>query len=141
MLFRSEQQGHNNNVDYWMVVTAIKSIGDIEKDVAAIAPQGLPQDFYQDILDNYYGQMKLYNAGYANVDCLFATAIDGVTEYGTSLKEEVYPEFRDKLTMCKPEEFDALYDELSQKYLDAGYQAVIDDRKAAFDAGQTTRLQ
>ena len=38
-------------------------------------------------------------------------------------------------------EFDALYDELSQKYLDAGYQAVIDDRKAAFDAGQTTRLQ
>ena len=137
----AEQQGHNNNVDYWMVVTAIKSIGDIEKDVAAITPQGLPQDFYQDILDNYYGQMKLYNAGKANVDCLFAVAIDGVAEYGTSLKEEVYPEFRDKLTMCKPEEFDALYDELSQKYLDAGYQAVIDDRKAAFDAGQTTRLQ
>ena len=137
----AEQQGHNNNVDYWMVVTAIKSIGDIEKDVAAITPQGLPQDFYQDILDNYYGQKKLYDAGYANVDCLFATAIDAVTEYGTSLKEEVYPEFRDKLTMCKPEEFDALYDELSQKYLDAGYQAVIDDRKAAFDAGQTTRLQ
>ena len=43
--------------------------------------------------------------------------------------------------MCKPEEFDALYDELSQKYLDAGYQEVIDERKAAFEAGNTTRLK
>ena len=137
----AEQQGHNNNVDYWMVVTAIKSLGDIEKDVAAITPQGLPEDFTQDILDNYYGQLKLYQSGYANVDCLFASAIDAVNEYGTSLKEEIYPEYRDKLTMCKPEEFDALYDELSQKYLDAGYQAVIDGRKEAFDAGKTTRLQ
>ena len=38
-------------------------------------------------------------------------------------------------------EYDALYDELSQKYLDAGYQAIIDGRKEAFDAGKTTRLQ
>ena len=43
--------------------------------------------------------------------------------------------------MCDPDKFDALYDELSQKYLDAGYQEVIDGRKEAFDAGNTTRLQ
>ena len=42
--------------------------------------------------------------------------------------------------MCAPEEFDALYDELSQKYLDAGYQAVLDDRKAAYEAGNSTKL-
>ena len=137
----AEQQGHNNNVDYWMVVTASKSFGNIEKDIAAIAPQGLPEDFTQDILDNYYGQVKLYEAGYANSDCLFATSLDAVAEYGTVLKEEVYPEFRDQLTMCAPEEFDALYDELSQKYLEAGYQAVIDERKAALDGGMSTRLQ
>jgi putative aldouronate transport system substrate-binding protein len=136
-----EQQGHNNNVDYWMVVTASKSFGDIEKDIKAINPQGLPQDFYEDILANYKGQLALYESGYANVDCLFGGALDAVTEYGTSLKEEIYPEYRDKLVMCKPEEFDALYDELSQKYLDAGYQEVIDERQQMFNDGKTTRLQ
>ena len=137
----AEQQGHNNNVDYWMLVTASKSFGNIEQDVAAIAPQGLPEDFTQDIIDNYYGQLALYNAGYANSDCLFAAAIDAVTEYGTSLKEEVYPQFRDELTMCAPEEFDALYDSLSQEYLDMGYQAVIDERLEKLNAGLSTRLQ
>nr|WP_297708834.1 extracellular solute-binding protein [uncultured Butyrivibrio sp.] len=136
-----EQQGHNNNVDYWMVVTASKTFGDIEKDIAAINPQGLPQDFSADLLANYKGQLALYESGYANVDCLFGGALDSVTEYGTALKEEVYPEYRDQLVMCKPDEFDALYDELSQKYLDAGYQEVIDERQAMFDDGKTTKLQ
>ena len=136
-----EQQGHNNNVDYWMVVTASKSFGDIEKDIAAINPQGLPQDFYDDLLANYKGQLALYEAGYANVDCLFGGSLEAVTENGTALKEEVYPEYRDQLVMCAPEEFDALYDELSQKYLDAGYQDVIDERQEMFDAGNTTKLQ
>ncbi len=137
----AEQQGHNNNVDYWMVVTASKSFGDIESDIKAINPQGLPQDFYEDILANYKGQLALYESGYANVDCLFGGALESVTEYGTSLKEEVYPEYRDQLVMCKPDEFDALYDELSQKYLDAGYQDIIDERQQMFDDGSTTRLQ
>ena len=135
-----EQQGHNNNVDYWMCVTASKSFGDIESDIAAINPQGLPQDFYDDILANYKGQLALYEAGYANVDCLFAASLESVTEYGTTLKEETYPEFRDQLTMCAPDEFDALYDELSQQYLDAGYQEVIDERQKLLDEGLTTRL-
>ena len=137
----AEQQGHNNNVDYWMLVTASKSFGNIEQDIAAISPKGLPEDFTQDIIDNYYGQLALYNASKSNSDCLFAASIEAVTEYGTSLKEEIYPEYRDQLTMCAPEEFDALYETLSQQYLDAGYQAVIDERLELFNAGLTTRLQ
>ena len=136
-----EQQGHNNNVDYWMVVTASKSFGDIESDIKAINPQGLPQDFYDDLLANYKGQLALYESKYANVDCLFGGALESVTEYGTSLKEEIYPEFRDQLVMCAPDKFDALYDELSQKYLDAGYQEIIDERQKMFDDGMTTKLQ
>ncbi len=136
-----EQQGHNNNVDYWMVVTASKSFGDIESDIKAINPQGLPQDFYDDLLANYKGQLALYESKYANVDCLFGGALESVTEYGTSLKEEIYPEYRDQLVMCAPDKFDALYDELSQKYLDAGYQAIIDERAKMLDDGLTTRLQ
>lgn len=135
----AEQQGHNNNVDYWMIVIAAKTLGSVEKDIKAISPQGLPQDFYEDILANYKGQDAMYNNG-AYSDCNFATSFESVSEYGDSLKEQVYPEYRDQLTMCAPDKFDALYEELSQKYLEAGYQAVIDERKEAFDAGLSTRL-
>ena len=134
-----EQQGHNNNVDYWMIITAAKTLGDVESDIKSISPVGLPQDFYEDILANYKGQDALYNVG-AFSDCNFATSFESVTEYGDALKEQLYPGYRDALTMCKPEEFDAKYEELSQKYLEGGYQAVIDERKAAYDAGLSTHL-
>lgn len=135
-----EQQGHNNNVDYWCAVTAVKTLGSIEKDIKAITPQGIPQDFYDQILANYEGQVAIYNAGYANSDCLFAVSIDAVAEYNQTLYD-LYAEYRDNLTMCSKDEFDDLYEELSQKYLDAGYQAVIDERAAALEAGNTTKLQ
>lgn len=135
-----QQQGHNNNVDYWCAVTAIKTLGSIEKDIAAINPQGLPQDFYDELIANYNGQVSIWNEGYANSDCLFAVSLESVAEYGNTLFD-LYAEYRDQLTMCDPEEFDELYDELSQKYLDQGYQEVIDERKAAFESGQTTKLQ
>ena len=121
-------------------VTAIKTLGSIEKDIAAINPQGLPQDFYDELLANYNGQVSIWNEGYANSDCLFAVSLESVAEYGNTLFD-LYAEYRDQLTMCDPEEFDELYDELSQKYLDQGYQEVIDERKAAFESGQTTKLQ
>ena len=136
----AEQQGHNNNVDYWCAVTAVKTLGSIEKDIKAVTPQGIPQDFYDQILANYEGQVSIYNQGYANSDCLFAVSIDAVSEYNQTLYD-LYVEYRDKLTMCSKDEFDALYDELSQKYLDQGYQAVIDDRLAAYNDGNTTKLQ
>lgn len=135
-----EQQGHNNNVDYWCAVTAVKTLGSIEKDIKAVTPQGIPQDFYDQILAYYEGQVALYEDGKANSDCLFATSLESVTEYSQTLYD-LYTEYRDKLTMCPKEEFDSLYEELSQKYLDAGYQEIIDERQAALDNGQTTRLQ
>ena len=42
--------------------------------------------------------------------------------------------------MCSPEEFDSLYDQRAQEYLDAGYQEIIDQRGEAYDNGQTTHL-
>ena len=135
----TEGMGHNSNVDYWMLVEAIKSIGDINKDCAAISPQNLPVDFTADIIANYNGQLDVYNQGKANVDCYFSTAIEAEAEYAQTLYSK-YEEYRNKLTMCPVDQFDALYEELSQAYLKDGYQAVIDGRKAAFDAGQGTHL-
>ena len=70
---------------------------------------------------------------------MFAVAVESESEYTASLLS-LYQEYSVALTKCAPEEFDAKYEEFKQKYLDAGYQEIIDERKAAYDAGQTTKL-
>ena len=57
-----------------------------------------------------------------------------MSEYSTELAT-LWQESYVKLVRSTPEEFDALYDELSQEYLDAGYQEILDEKKAAYDAG------
>ena len=42
--------------------------------------------------------------------------------------------------MCAPEEFDALYAQYAQEYLDAGYQEIIDERAEQFEAGNSTSI-
>lgn len=133
------KQGFNNNKDYWCVTLEARNAGTIEDLIKASAPQGLPQDFTQDIIDQYYGQVKLAEEGYASRDALFSVEIEAETEYSGTLVE-LYKEYRDKLTMCKPEEFDALYEKYSQEFLNAGYQEVIDERKAAYENNQSTKL-
>ncbi len=82
---------------------------------------------------------KKLEMGYVVNDALFAMSIEAESDYKTSL-QNTYKEYHDKLVQCKPEEFDALYDELAQKYLAAGFQEVIDQRAEAYDAGMTTHL-
>jgi len=131
-------QGFNNNKDYWCVTVEARTAGTIEDVIAASSPKNVPQDFTQQIIDNYNGQVELAEAGYAVVDCNYSVVIESESEQASLLS--LYTEYRDKLTMCAPEEFDALYDELSQKYLDAGYQAIIDERKAAYEAGNYMKI-
>lgn len=132
-------QGFNNNKDYWCVTIEARTAGTIEDVIEASSPKNIPQDFTQDIIDNYKGQVALAESGYSVVDCNFSVVIESEGEYQATLLS-LYTEYRDQLTMCKPEEFDALYDELSQKYLDAGYQVIIDEREAAYNAGSSTKL-
>jgi putative aldouronate transport system substrate-binding protein len=77
--------------------------------------------------------------GHAYTDPIFAVAIAAESEYNQSLLN-LYKEYSVKLVKSKPEEFDAIYKELSQKYLEAGYQEVIDERLDAYKAGFTTKL-
>lgn len=102
-------------------------------------PQGLPQDFYQALVDNYYELKEIADKGNAYSDPVFAVAIESESEYSASLLS-LYQEDFSKLVKCAPEEFDALYEQLSQEYLDAGYQEIIDERLEAYEAGQTTKL-
>lgn len=136
--YRGEEMlNHNCNIDMTCLVHASKVSGTIEQGIKSITPQGLPQDFYQALVDNYYSLVDA--SKYAYTDPIFTVPIEAESEYTATLLS-LYQEYSVKLTKCAPEEFDALYTDFSQKYLDAGYQAIIDERLAAYNAGKSTRL-
>lgn len=132
-------QGFNNSKDYWCVTIESRNAGTIEDMIASVSPQGLPQDFTQDIIDFYYKQLEIADSGLACTDAIYAVSINAESEYSGTLAS-LWTEYYDTLTMTDPANFDSLYEELTQKYLDAGYQAVIDERTEAYQAGNTTKL-
>ncbi|MGN0747293.1 MAG: extracellular solute-binding protein [Aristaeellaceae bacterium] len=131
---------HNMNIDMTCLVHASKVVGTIEDSIRAVAPQGLPQDFSQAMIDSWYSDTKaIADAGRAYSDPVFAVTIESESEYSATLLS-LYQEDYAKLVKCDPAEFDALYEQLCQEYLDAGYQEIIDERLAAYEAGNTTKL-
>ncbi len=135
----TEMLNHNMNIDMTCLVHASKVVGTIEDSIRAITPQGLPQDFYPALMDSYNELAEIAAKGNAYSDPIFAVAIESEAEYTATLLS-LYQEYFAKLVKCDPAEFDALYEQLSQEYLDAGYQEIIDERLAAYEAGQTTKL-
>ncbi|MDO4293406.1 MAG: extracellular solute-binding protein [Eubacteriales bacterium] len=133
------KQGYSNNKDYWAVAVESRDAGTIEDIIKANSPQGLPKDFSQEIIDNYYAQKECSEKGWAITDCNFAVVIESASEYQATLTS-LYTEYRDKLTMCAPEEFDALYDQLAQEYSDAGFGEIVEERTAAYEEGHSTKL-
>ncbi|MCD8013026.1 MAG: extracellular solute-binding protein [Lachnospiraceae bacterium] len=133
------KQGYNNSIDYWCIVSASRNAGTIEETIIASLPQNLPQNFNDAVIENYYNQVEVASYGWAVTDCMFGDSLESVTEYQETLLN-LYIELRDKLVVASEDEFDALYEEYSQQYLDAGYQEVIDERLELFNAGMTTKL-
>lgn len=131
-----EQQSHNNNVDMWCLVVATRSLGDVDKDIQAITPLGYPDSdqFLKDIKANYEGQLACYEAGLASPDCMFTVSIESADEYKDTLLTK-YATLRDQVVMGSVDDFEANYEAASKEYLDAGYQAIIDERQEAFENG------
>ena len=90
-------------------------------------------------MGNYNELQEIIAAGNAYSDPIFAVAIESESEYSASL-QSLYQEYFAKLIKCDPAEFDALYEQFAQGYLDAGYQEIIDERLEAYEAGKTTKL-
>ncbi|MCR4875813.1 MAG: extracellular solute-binding protein [Clostridiales bacterium] len=135
-----EMLNHNMNIDMTCLVHASKVVGTVEDSIRAIAPQGLPKDFSQELIDNWYNcTHTIAQKGHAYTDPIFSVTIDSESEYSATLLA-LYQEDYAKLVKCAPEEFDALYDQLAKEFLEAGYQEVIDERLAAYEAGNCTHL-
>ena len=129
----------NNNKDYWCCAIEARKTGTYYDTIASIAPKGIPQDFTAELQKRYDMNLKKYEMGFSMNDALFAQTIEAENEYRGSL-QALFTEYYDKLVMCKPEEFDALYEKYTEEYMDAGYREIIEQRKAAYEAGQTTKL-
>ncbi|NLZ67637.1 MAG: extracellular solute-binding protein [Spirochaetales bacterium] len=134
-----EMLNHNNNIDMTCIIHASKKFGTIEDTIASMSPTGLPVDFTQALINNYYQLKEISNNGWAYSDPTFAVAIESESEYSATLLR-LYQQAFSQLVKCKPAEFDALYAKLSKEFLAAGYQKVIDERLAAYNAGNTTKL-
>ena len=133
------KMGFNNNKDYWCVTIEARQAGTIEDMIKNNLPHDLPQDFTEDVIKWYNDKCKVRDAGWAIDNAKFGVAMEAEGEYQTTLVEK-YKEYRDKLTMCKPEEFDALYDQFAAEYAEAGYRAIADERLAAYKDGNSTKL-
>ncbi len=129
----------NNSKDFWCITIESVKLPTIEESIGAIAPQGLPQDFTQEMIDNYYELREIADAGHAYTDPAFGVVIDSESEYNATLLS-LYIEYYDTLVMCDPAEFDAKYQEFCEEYLAAGYQEILDERLEAYNAGNTTKL-
>lgn len=131
------------NKDYFCVVIEARKDATIEETVKKSYPSIYKDSdsFYTQIVANYYLYKEVIEKTpmYAVTDCKFAATL----EQGASLQAyllEQYSTYATALTTCPADQFDALYAELSAKYLDDGYQTVIDERKALYESGQTSSL-
>lgn len=134
------KQGFSNNKDYWCVAIEARNAGTIEDVIKAATPQGIPQDFSAELIQHYYNKVAAAEKGWIITDCMFATQLPSIEEYQGDLLA-MYAEARDDLIMCDPEEFDAKYDEWAQKYADAGYKAIAEERLQAMKDGLTSAMQ
>lgn len=127
------------NKDIWCAVVEAKKMGTLEQSVAAVAPQGLPQDFTQEMINVWHINQGLVEQGLRYTDPAYSVALDSESEYTATLLS-LWQEYYVKLVKADPAEFDALYAEFSKNYLEAGYQEILDERLAAYEAGKTTKL-
>jgi len=123
---------NNNNKDYWCLVTETAQYGDAELDKRANSNNWSPVGYEYLVEDSY----KDYTAisEYRVPDALFSVLISSVGEYKAELNEK-WKELYVKCAMAPEDQFEATYEAACKEYLEAGYQAILDEKQAAIDAG------
>ena len=127
-----ERLNYNSNKDMWCLVTESKDYGSEEKNLEAQKTTYAPAGFeylIQDAYDYYQNDTKKYQY----TDFLFDKSIESLSQYGETLKSK-WEVIQVDLITCKPEEFDSKYEAACQEYLASGYQAVLDEKQAVYDA-------
>lgn len=123
----------NNNKDYWALVTEAPSFATPELTLKANKNNWTPAGYEQIVEDmiKYRNETKPYQTP----DPLFTVVLEKVTEYKVDLNN-LFQELYLDIILAPADQFDARYEAAKQKFLDAGYQEILDEKQKAIDAGQ-----
>lgn len=121
---------YNSNKDMWCLVTEGRKGATPEEDMAIAVYTYAPKGYEHLIEANY---IRTQRGDYRNyIDFLFDRSIDSLSDKGATLLED----FRQAATECinakTEEEFDAKYKTWCERYLNDGYQEVLDEKEAAY---------
>ena len=122
----------NNNKDYWCLVQEVVTYdteeGTYQYNLSNLAPNG-----YEYLIEDAYKGAQ-DSVDYGIVTPIFTKAVEATSEYSGDLNA-LWQEACAELGTCDPAEFDAKYEEYCQKYLDAGYQEILDEKQSYIDEG------
>jgi ABC-type glycerol-3-phosphate transport system substrate-binding protein len=127
---------NNNNKDYWCLVTEGYRYADENifwaVNRAAWAPSG-----YEALAD---GVIKNYRdtAPYRTPDALFTAQLKTVAEYRADLNV-LWQELYVKCVTSPEAQFEAAYAAACKTFLDAGYQAILNEKQAAITRGDSIK--
>ncbi|OMF38662.1 ABC transporter substrate-binding protein [Paenibacillus sp. FSL H8-0548] len=122
----------NNNKDYWALVTEGALYPDPAVNTKAKIRNWSPEG-YEGLIEEH---LKNYDAAaqYRTPDALFTEVVTTVSEYKADLNE-LFQELYIKIVTSPEAQFDSLYEAAKKTYLDAGFQKILDEKKAIIEKG------
>jgi putative aldouronate transport system substrate-binding protein len=132
--FKGESKlSQNNNKDYWALVTEAPQYATPELTMKANLRNWTPagyEDLTQQLLKNWND-----TAPYRTPDAMFTVVLKKVSEHKADLNA-LFQELYLKIVMSPTDQFDKQYADAKKKFLDAGYQEILDEKQKAIDANQ-----
>ncbi|WP_317979097.1 extracellular solute-binding protein [Paenibacillus glycanilyticus] len=118
------------NLDYTLVVNGVE-LGDQEKNIKALSAS------YAGLEETAEQSYKINTTdGYTSF--FYDTPNDANIKYGKTLGD-LNKQMTDKLIVCKPSDFDSLYDKLVDEYMAAGGKAVMEENVKIYEAMQANK--
>lgn len=123
----------NNNKDYWCLVTEAPDFGSEELTRQAMSRFWAPQD-YEYIVEDMF-QYQDETKEYAYPDPLFSVVVESVNDHKADLNA-LFQELYVQIVLGPEDKFDEAYEAAKQRFLDAGYQEILDEKQEAIDNDQ-----
>lgn len=118
----------STNKDYYTVLSTDRDTGDATKNIKIKAMSDAPEGFGDYFIENYNASLK----SMVTQNFQFSKPVASLSKNSNTLKAK-FEEFGTKLIMCKPDEFDALYEKCSKDYLDSGFKEILDEKSKLYD--------
>ncbi|WYP26806.1 extracellular solute-binding protein [Alkalihalobacillus sp. FSL W8-0930] len=123
----------NNNKDYWALVTEAPYFETEELTRKAMESFWSPPGFEYIVDDMFKYQDETRE--YSIQDPLFTVVIDSQNDYQADLNA-LFQELYLMVVMGPEDKFDENYEAAKERYLNAGYQQILDEKQAAIDEGK-----